>query len=86
MSVHWFTAPDGPAAAEACAHHMINLLETALSGQEFATLAVSGGSTPKFLFEKLAASNLRWDRIHLFWVDEREERCTPARFSRKGEG
>jgi len=74
MSVQWFTAPDPPAAAEACAHHILSLLETVLSGQELATLAVSGGSTPKLLFEKLAASGFRWDRVHFFWVDER---CVP---------
>ena len=71
MSVRWYTSPDAAAAAEACAHHVTAVLEEALSGQEFATLAVSGGSTPRFLFEKLARSKLRWDHIHLFWVDER---------------
>jgi 6-phosphogluconolactonase len=74
MSVHWFTAPDAAGAAEACAHHIISVLETALSGQELATLAVSGGTTPKLLFQKLAAAPFRWDRVHLFWVDER---CVP---------
>ena len=74
MSVRWFTEPDAPAAAEACAHHIVSLLETALSAQEFATLAVSGGVTPQLLFQKLAVSDVHWDRIHLFWVDER---CVP---------
>jgi 6-phosphogluconolactonase len=71
MSVRWHTAPDPPAAAESCAHHILNLLETALSGQELATFAISGGSTPRLLFQRLAASDFRWDRVHLFWVDER---------------
>lgn len=71
MSVRWHTAPDAPAAAEACAHHVISILEEVLSGQEFATLAVSGGSTPRPMFEKLAASPFRWEHVHLFWVDER---------------
>lgn len=74
MSVPWHTAPDPPAAAESCAHHILSLLETALSGREFATLAVSGGSTPQWLFPRLAASPVSWERIHLFWVDER---CVP---------
>ncbi len=74
MSVRWFTAPDPAAAAEACAHFVVNILEEALSGQEFATFAVSGGATPKLLFENLVRSKLRWDRVHLFWVDER---CVP---------
>ena len=74
MSVEWFTAPDAEGAAEACARHIVSLLETALSSQELATLAVSGGSTPKLLFRKLAAAPFHWDRVHLFWVDER---CVP---------
>ena len=43
-------------------------------GQDFATLAVSGGSTPKLMFQKLAATRFPWDKVHIFWVDER---CVP---------
>jgi 6-phosphogluconolactonase len=74
MSAHRVTSPDAVGAAEACAQYLIGLLDIALAGQEQATLAVSGGSTPKLLFQKLAASPFRWDRVHLFWVDER---CVP---------
>jgi 6-phosphogluconolactonase len=74
MSVRRHTLSDPAAAAEACAHHVIGLLEEVLSGQEFATLAISGGSTPKLLFQKLAVAKFPWDRLHLFWVDER---CVP---------
>jgi len=74
MSVRRHTLPDAPSAAEACAHHVIGLLEEVLSGQELVTLAISGGSTPKLLFRKLAAAKFRWDHVHLFWVDER---CVP---------
>ena len=38
-------------------------------------VAISGGHTPKRFFEKLGeapeAKALPWDKIHLFWVDER---------------
>ncbi len=41
-------------------------------------LAVSGGSTPRQMHRLLAeepySSRLPWDRIHIFWVDER---CLP---------
>ena len=40
-------------------------------------IAVSGGSTPKVLFQILAeqyADAIPWSKIHLFWVDER---CVP---------
>jgi 6-phosphogluconolactonase len=74
MSVQWFTQPDPPAAAAACAQHISALLEEALATQEHATLAVSGGSTPKLLFQSMVASGFRWQRVHLFFVDER---CVP---------
>jgi 6-phosphogluconolactonase len=74
MSVRWHKLRDANAAAEAGAHHIVNLLEEVLSGQEFVTLAVSGGTTPKVLFQKLAATRFPWDKVQLFWVDER---CVP---------
>lgn len=74
MSVSRHTAPDPQAAAEACAHHILSLLRSVLAAQEFATFAVSGGTTPRLLFDELAALNFDWSRVHLFWVDER---CVP---------
>jgi 6-phosphogluconolactonase len=74
MSVRSHIVADANAAAEACTHHVIDVLETVLAGQDMATLAVSGGSTPKLMFDKLAATKFRWDRVHLFFVDER---CVP---------
>ncbi len=71
MSVRWFSYPDPRAAAEACGHHVVARLEEALSGRPFATLAVSGGTTPRVMFEALAVSRFDWDRVHLFWVDAR---------------
>ncbi len=71
MSVQWFTAPDASAAADACACHILSLLETTLSDRQFATFAVSGGATPRLLFDKLASSPFEWNRVQLFWVDER---------------
>lgn len=74
MSVHRFTLPDPAATAEACAHHVISVLDETLAGQEFASFAVSGGSTPRLLFQKLAVTKFPWDRVQLFFVDER---CVP---------
>lgn len=71
MSVHWYAYPTPREAAEACARHIVVLLEEALSGRPRATIALSGGVTPRLLFESLAKSSLPWARIHLFWVDER---------------
>src|ERR1035438_3021181 len=74
MSARCHTYSDAAAAAEACAHHILALLEEVLSGNEFATMAISGGSTPKLMFPKLAEARFAWSRVHLFWVDER---CVP---------
>jgi 6-phosphogluconolactonase len=35
------------------------------------TIALSGGSTPKALYEAIATQNLPWEKIHVFWGDER---------------
>lgn len=59
------------AVAAACARHIAGLLDEARSTQGLATLAVSGGSTPKLLFQELVRLEFTWDRVHLFWVDER---------------
>jgi 6-phosphogluconolactonase len=71
MSVHWYAYPTPQEAAEACARQIVVLLEEALSGRPRATLAISGGVTPRLLFESLAVCGLPWGKIHLFWVDER---------------
>ncbi|WP_243358439.1 6-phosphogluconolactonase [Fundidesulfovibrio terrae] len=35
------------------------------------SLALSGGATPARYFELLAAEDLPWDKVHVFWADER---------------
>ncbi|NPA90088.1 MAG: 6-phosphogluconolactonase [Chloroflexi bacterium] len=36
-----------------------------------ATVALSGGHTPRPVYERLAHAPVPWDRVHLFWGDER---------------
>jgi 6-phosphogluconolactonase len=71
MSAHYHKFPDAEAAAEAASTHIVSLLEEALSSQESATFAISGGATPQPLYRRLAAVRLPWDKVHIFWVDER---------------
>jgi 6-phosphogluconolactonase len=71
MSIRWHKYSDPRAAAEACARHTLGLLTEMLSGQECATMAVSGGVTPGLYFDALTAARFKWDRVHLFFVDER---------------
>lgn len=58
-------------AAEACGSHLLRIVQEAVEARGAANIAVSGGSTPKLLFEYLAASGADWSRVDLFWVDER---------------
>lgn len=63
-------APDtlGPRAAAVVAEH----LRAAIDARGVATLAVSGGSTPGAMLAALAGeTQLDWNRVHLFQVDER---------------
>lgn len=43
----------------------------AISERGQAAIALSGGSTPKPLYEALAQQALPWEKIHIFWGDER---------------
>ena len=69
MSLHRFA--DAPAAARGCAARVLTLLTAALREREQAALAVSGGTSPKPMFEIFARSGFAWERVHLFFVDER---------------
>jgi 6-phosphogluconolactonase len=70
MSARLTVSPNALGAAIVCAARVLALLGKALDREEFATFAVSGGSTPGPMFDTLA-TRLPWDRVHLFWVDER---------------
>jgi 6-phosphogluconolactonase len=65
---------DSESAASACASFVLATLRDALQSKTSATFAISGGSSPRLLFSRLAASGLDWSKVHLFWVDER---CVP---------
>lgn len=46
-------------------------IHQAIAQREICTIALSGGSTPKALYEAIAKQNLPWEKIHVFWGDER---------------
>ncbi|MEO8109399.1 MAG: 6-phosphogluconolactonase [Ginsengibacter sp.] len=54
---------------------LCNLVQSTLLNQEFFTLVLSGGDTPKLLFKKLSSEKyvdkINWKRVHIFWGDER---------------
>ncbi len=67
------------ADAEALAHKCLDLfvtsVEQTVKEKDVFYLAISGGRSPQRFFELLGseqkALSLPWDKIHLFWVDER---------------
>jgi 6-phosphogluconolactonase len=62
---------DAQRAAEACAKFILERLEAALASCERATLAISGGNSPRPMFEIFSKSGFDWKHVDLFWVDER---------------
>jgi 6-phosphogluconolactonase len=68
-SVHAFD--DGEALANALATRIADDLRNAIAARGEATIAVSGGSTPKRLFEQLSNEVLDWSRVTVTLVDER---------------
>ncbi len=83
MSIHQYKYPTPGAAAEACARNVLGLLETAVAGDGTASLAISGGTTPALMFREMAKHRFDWDRVHLFWVDERAVPPTDAQSNYK---
>ena len=65
--------PDPDAVARAAADWLLPLIQA--SGQRPFSLALSGGSTPQRFYRLLASepyrSQLPWERLHVFLVDER---------------
>lgn len=49
----------------------LSKIHTAIQERGLCTIALSGGSTPKPLYEAIATQQLPWAQIHVFWGDER---------------
>jgi 6-phosphogluconolactonase len=71
VSTHAYIYEDAQATAAHCAATMLELLGETLGTAPRATLAISGGTTPKLMFGELVKASFDWEKVHLFWVDER---------------
>jgi len=71
MTEHIEVFPDRAAMLERAFALTVESLKTAIDINGRATIALAGGSTPKPLYEKLATLNLPWEKIYVFWGDER---------------
>lgn len=67
--LHEFT--DGAALAEGLADRVAAQLAEAVAARGKATIAVSGGSTPKAFFKALCTRDIDWAKVTITLVDER---------------
>jgi 6-phosphogluconolactonase len=74
VSARRIVCPNDAAAAEACAQEMLALIAAARDAAGRARVAISGGSSPKPMFAKMAAAGFDWTGVDIFFVDER---CVP---------
>ncbi|MER3493555.1 MAG: 6-phosphogluconolactonase [Mastigocladus sp. ERB_26_2] len=63
--------PDQKALIARAKELILSQINAAIAQRGRFTIALSGGSTPKPLYEAIATQNLPWDKIHVFWGDER---------------
>lgn len=70
--------PNSEALAKGAAEFFVRLAEESIKARGRFSVALSGGATPKALYEALASSALiariNWNRVYIFWGDER---CVP---------
>ena len=69
--MHVVVSPSSAAAAHKAADAISAHISSAIDERGRAFIAVSGGSTPQPMFERLAALPLPWEDVHIFQVDER---------------
>jgi len=64
-----------PELSLAAAEFIAELAEATIKERNIFTLALSGGSTPRLLYEELArqptSRRIDWQKTHIFWGDER---------------
>lgn len=70
--------PDPPAVAREAAERIVRIAQESIALDGRFSIALSGGSTPKMLFELLATepyrSRIDWTKVEIFFGDER---CVP---------
>ncbi len=71
MGIQFEAFPDRDASAASLADEIVKRLATGITRSGRASLAVSGGTTPKVLFERLSAMDLGWSSVVITLVDER---------------
>ncbi len=63
--------PDKPALVQRALTLVTDTIRRAVADRNYCTLALAGGSTPKPLYAGLAEQDLPWEKLYIFWGDER---------------
>ena len=77
LRIKYYVEPDAAALARRATQYFVEMAGEAVAGRGRARIAISGGSTPRAAFQSLAdpaqpwRSRMPWDRLDLYWVDER---------------
>ena len=73
------TFADSPALVTGAADYVAAQASEAIAKRGAFSIALSGGNTPKPIYERLAGKPLDWRRVHVFFGDER---CVPPEDTR----
>ena len=77
LRINYYVEADAAALARRTAHYLVEMAGEAADARGQARIAISGGSTPRAVFELLADPHqnwrnaMPWNRLNLYWVDER---------------
>jgi len=74
MNSQIIVKPNASEVASAACEWLIEAIQNAIRERGKCSIALSGGSTPKLLYEKIAENELHcvdWSKVALFWGDER---------------
>jgi 6-phosphogluconolactonase len=71
MMNNFYKFLDNDELLEQFSQKIVDILENEISKKGSATLLVSGGNTPKALFDKLSNINISWDKVKVGLCDER---------------
>jgi len=71
MAKHIEIVPDKESLVSKALEIVTKKIKQALQTQSQFTISLAGGSTPKPLYELMAKESLPWEKIKVFWGDER---------------
>ncbi|MBE9223501.1 6-phosphogluconolactonase [Cyanobacterium stanieri LEGE 03274] len=63
--------PSKSALIASAQEFIIEKIQDTITQKGICTIALAGGSTPKPIYEAIALKQLPWDKMHIFWGDER---------------